>query len=382
MAAVESQPVDAGVLKLERKGDVALVQLSGAWRLTAPRAPIADVVREIAQAPPRRLAFDTSGLQSWDSSLVTLVQRLRIVAREASIEVELSGLPAGVQRLIRLADAAPEPQEEAPARPPPSWLARIGTRALAVRAGAIDVLAFLGETTLALGRFLRGTSRSRPGDLWLYVQQAGVEALPIVTLIAFLVGTILGFVGAVQLQRFGASVFIADMIGLSMTREMGALMTAVILCGRTGAAYAAQLGTMKVTEEIDALTTFGIPPVEFLVVPRIVALVVMMPCLCLYADLIGILGGGVLARSMLDISFAQYFEQLSQAVTLTQVSIGVVKSAIFGLLVALAGCYQGTRCGTSAAAVGQATTSAVVVGIVAIVTADGILAVICNVLEI
>jgi phospholipid/cholesterol/gamma-HCH transport system permease protein len=214
------------------------------------------------------------------------------------------------------------------------------------------------------------------------VQQAGAEALPIVTLIALLVGLIMGFVGAVQLQRFGASIFIADLVGLATTREMGAMMTAIIMSGRTGAAYAAQLGTMKVTEEIDALTTLGIAPLDFLVIPRILALFVMMPLLCLYADIVGILGGSIVATGMLHLTALQYFEQISHAVTLTQVSIGVVKSALFGILVALSGCYHGTRCELDASSVGDATTASVVMSIVFIVASDGLMAVLCNILNI
>ncbi|MFN0243925.1 MAG: ABC transporter permease [Planctomycetota bacterium] len=373
---------DAGALELERTGDDLVVRLSGVWRLALPRGSIDALQREIVERPPRRVAFDARAIRAWDSGLVALVRRVRALAAERSIAIDVSGLPDGVQRLLHLAEAVPEALGVAPKTASPAPLARIGTAVLGARARLLDVLEFLGETTLGLARFARRAARLRIADLWLFVQEAGIDALPIVTLISFLVGTIMAFVGAVQLERFGASIFIADLVGLAMTREMGAMMTAIIVCGRTGASYAAQLGTMKVTEEVDALSTFGIPPIEFLVVPRIVALVVMMPCLCLYADLIGILGGAVVAAGMLDLSSAQYFEQMSQAVTLTQVWIGVSKSAIFGLLIALAGCYQGIRCGGSAAAVGRATTSAVVVGIVAIVATDGILAVVCNVLGI
>lgn len=373
---------DAGALALERTGDDLVVRLSGVWRLSLPRGSIDSLQHEIEQRAPRRIVFDAGAVRAWDSGLVTLVRRVRELATERSIAIDLAGLPDGVRRLLNLADAVPEALGTARGADSPELLERIGATALDLRERLVDVLVFLGEAALGLARFARSSARLRPADLWLFVQEAGVEALPIVTLISFLVGTILAFVGAVQLERFGASIFIADLVGLAMTREMGAMMTAIIVCGRTGASYAAQLGTMKVTEEVDALSTFGIPPIEFLVVPRIVALAVMMPCLCLYADLIGILGGALVAVGMLDLSSAQYFEQMSQAVTLTQVWIGVSKSAIFGVLVALAGCYQGIRCGGSAAAVGRATTSAVVVGIVAIVATDGILAVVCNVLGI
>jgi phospholipid/cholesterol/gamma-HCH transport system permease protein len=287
-----------------------------------------------------------------------------------------------VQRLLALADAVPEKQGARANAVPVHWIERVGTWAIQVRERSVDFVAFLGETGAGVARCVRFQARFRASDLFFLIQQAGIEALPIVTLIAFLVGLILAFVGAVQLERFGASIFLADLVGLAMAREMGAMMTAIIMAGRTGAAYAAQLGTMKVTEEIDALKTFGIPPLDFLVLPRIIALVVMMPLLCLYADLVGIIGGAVVATGMLDLTLTQYVEELTHSVSLTQFSIGVAKAALYGLLIALASCYQGMRCGNTASSVGDAATASVVASIVSIVTADGVLAVLCNVLKI
>jgi phospholipid/cholesterol/gamma-HCH transport system permease protein len=188
--------------------------------------------------------------------------------------------------------------------------------------------------------------------------------------------------GAVQLQQFVAAIYVADLVGIGMVREMGAMMTAIIMAGRTGAAFAAQLGSMKVTQEIDALATMGIPPMEFLVVPRMIALILMMPLLCLYSDFVGILGGATVGASVLKVSLSAYGHQTLHAVTMTALVGGLVKSAVYGVLIALAGCYQGFECGSSSSAVGEAATAAVVSAIVMIVVACGIFAVLFNILGI
>jgi phospholipid/cholesterol/gamma-HCH transport system permease protein len=196
------------------------------------------------------------------------------------------------------------------------------------------------------------------------------------------VGLILAFVGSVQLRQFGAQIFVANLVGVATAREMGALMTAIIMAGRTGAAFAAQLGTMQVNEEIDALKTFGFSPIDFLVMPRMIALIIMMPILCLYSDLLGILGGGIVGVSMLDISLVQYVNQTIGALSLTDFAVGLVKSCVFGVLIALAGCLRGIQCGRSASAVGSAATSAVVTAIVMIIVTDGIFSVLLDILRI
>jgi phospholipid/cholesterol/gamma-HCH transport system permease protein len=243
------------------------------------------------------------------------------------------------------------------------------------------MFAFLGEVTLAFGRLLVGRARFRRSDLTLTLEQCGADALPIVSLVSFLVGLILAFIGAIQLRLFGAEIFVADLVGLGMAREMGAMMTAIIMAGRTGAAFAAQLGTMTVNEEIDALRALGIPPMDFLVLPRMLALMLMMPLLALYAVLLGMLGGALVGVGMLDITVTQYVQQTQAAIGLDSFFWGVLKAAVYGALVAIAGCLRGMQCGRSAAAVGQAATSAVVTAIVMIVVASGVLNLIDNVLQ-
>jgi phospholipid/cholesterol/gamma-HCH transport system permease protein len=307
---------------------------------------------------------------------VTFCLDILALAAQRRIVVEQEGLPSGLRRLLHLATAVPERQgarREAIREP---FLSRVGHETIRLFESAGDMLGFVGEAVLALLKLLRGRARFRPVELLLLLQECGTQALPIVTLICFLVGAILAFIGAVQLAMFGAQIYVANLVGLAMVLEMGAMMTAIIMAGRTGAAFAAQLGTMTVNEEIDALTTLGLSPMEFLVMPRMLALVTMMPLLTLYGDLLGILGGGLIGVTVLDISPVEYFNQTRAALTLSACAKGLIKSGVYGMLVALAGCLRGMQCGRSAAAVGQAATSAVVTGIVSIIVASAILTVI------
>jgi phospholipid/cholesterol/gamma-HCH transport system permease protein len=206
--------------------------------------------------------------------------------------------------------------------------------------------------------------------------------LGIVALINFLIGLILAFVGATELARFGASVYTADLVAVATVREMGCIMTGIILCGRTGAAFAAQLGTMKVNQEIEALQTFGISPFEFLVLPRMLALILMMPLLVIFADLIAIGGGFLVSTMMLDVTPTAYVQRTIGSIQLSSFLLGILKGSFFGVVVALTGCLRGMQCGNNAAAVGLATTSAVVTGITWIIASDGVFAVICSLLHI
>ena len=356
------------------------VRVAGAWRLRRG-IPLADAVAPAFGDRVRRVVFDARELASWDSSLVMVLAEV-LESHRGRLEVEPKGLPAGVQRLLALAEAVPEKQGARAGASRPSLLVRIGKATLAVASEAQQFLGFLGDSTVSIGRFMLGRARYRRVDLLIEIQDAGVRALPIVTLISFLVGLIMAFVGAVSLQQFGAGIYVANMVAVAMAREMGAMMTAIIMAGRTGSAYAAQLGTMNVSQEIDALTTMGIPPLDFLVLPRILALSLMMPLLAVYSDFIGILGGVVVGTGMLDLSVVQYWEQTKQAITMTDFATGVGKSVVFGVLVALAGCLEGIRSGKSASAVGDAATGAAVSAIVYVIVADGIFAVVFHVLGI
>jgi phospholipid/cholesterol/gamma-HCH transport system permease protein len=263
-----------------------------------------------------------------------------------------------------------------------SFLERVGESGLAAWSGGAAMLGFLGESVVALLKLVRGRAQFRWRDIVEVTQACGPEALGIVALINFLIGLILAFVGATELARFGASIYTADLVAVASVREMGCIMTGIILCGRTGAAFAAQLGTMKVNQEIEAFQTFGISPFEFLVLPRMVALILMMPLLCIFADLIAISGGFLVSTLMLDVAPQVYLARTVESISLAGFLLGIFKGSFFGVIIALTGCLRGMQCGTNAAAVGLATTSAVVTGITWIIASDGIFAVICSALHI
>jgi phospholipid/cholesterol/gamma-HCH transport system permease protein len=363
--------------------ELAVVRLSGDWLLSAGLQPIQTLESELSRGTvPRALEFDTLNLGRWDSALLIFVLDCLQLCQRLRIEVRVTTLPAGVQQLITVSQAVPAETLAEAEVPRVTLLARLGTVALRSGASLLDASAFLGEIALAFLSLARRKAQFRWSETLVVMQECGPEALGVVALINFLVGVIIAFVAVVQLTRFGASIYVADLVAIATVREMGCLMTGIIMSGRTGAAFAAQLGTMNFNEEIDAFKTFGIPPVEFLVLPRILALLFMMPLLCIFADLISLLGGFAVSTLMLDIGSAEYLDRTLQAISLKSFLLGVFKSCVFGWIVAMTGCFRGLRSGKSAAAVGEAATSAVVSGITAIVVADGIFAVLCNALGI
>lgn len=356
--------------------DTLLVRLAGDWRMDETQPPLAEVGQQLASSPtPRRLAFDTTALGDWDSTFLTFLLQISTLAEQSQIVIDRGGLPSGVQEILTIAEAVPEKADARIEEHRPPLLDRIGDGVIAATAAASDFVDFFGEVTESFGRLLRGTAQFRKRDLALEIQKAGADALGIVAVVAFLLGLILAFVGAVQLQQFGATIYVADLVGIAMVHDMGALITAIVIAGRSGAAYAAQLGSMKVNQEIDALTTLGISPIDFLVLPRVLALVLMMPMLTLYADLVGILGGLMVGTGMLGLTAQVYVQETLKAVSLTDLFGGLLKGAVYGTLVALAGCMRGIQSSRSASGVGDAATSAVVTAIVAIIAAAGVFAV-------
>jgi phospholipid/cholesterol/gamma-HCH transport system permease protein len=357
------------------ESNVLLIRLAGRWELRnglASAAALETALRR--EPPPSKVAFDAQELGLWDSSILAFLAGVSDSCRERGVALDATALPTGLHNLLDLAVAVPERAGARKELSTPPFLERLGAHALAVVAGGGETLSFLGSMTLASVRLVRRNARYRASDLWLLIQQCGGEALPIVTLISFLVGVILAFVGAVQLKQFGAQIYVANLVGVAMTREMGALMSAILMAGRTGASFAAELGTMKVTQELDAFTTAGFSIPEFLVLPRVMALVLMMPLLCLYADFVGILGGATIGVGMLDLSWTMYIGQTTHAVRLGDTVGGLFKSAVYGGLIAGAGCVRGLQAGSSASAVGRAATSAVVTSMVAIIVACGVFA--------
>jgi len=366
--------------KVDPTENQVLLHLIGDWSYSAGIPSIPPLLNDINSTKATAVTFNTEKLQTWDSGLMTFLIELIDNCKQNNIQVDKSNLPQGVQRLLNLAYAVPERKGARRTVLGQPVLTKIGNVTIEMHRSWNDMLNFVGDLCKGTYNLIRGRARLRISDLFYQVEAAGPSALMIITLISTLVGMILAFVGAVQLRLFGAEIFIANLVGLGMAREMGAIMTAIIMAGRSGSAYAAQIGTMQVNEEIDALNTMGISPIEFLVLPRLLALCITMPLLCIYSIFMGIFGGAVVSASLFDISFYQYYQQIQDFVDLKHFIIGIFKAAVFGVLVATAGCFRGLQCGRSASAVGFAATSAVVTSLVLIIVADAVITVICQVL--
>jgi len=351
---------------IEPESDPCRLQLRGDWLLG--HTPEGASLCETIPADCKTLALATDELGHWDSSLATALLQVARCCEEKKIEFNIDAAPTALQQLLKLATAIP-PDTSSSAAKKTTFAERFNNNMQARVQEFNATLIFIGDVSLAIGKWLRGSAKTRSSDIAWFVYQAGPKALAIVTLISVLVGMILAYLGSVQLRQLGAQVYVADLVAIGMVREMGALMTAVIMAGRTGAAYAAQLGTMQVNEEIDALKTMGISSMEFLVLPRLLALVFIMPLLCIYADVIGMIGGAMIAASM-DVSIGQYVLQTRDAVDWVDITTGLIKSLFFGVLIAIAGCQAGLTCGRNSDAVGMATTKAVVRAIVYLVIAD------------
>jgi len=358
---------------------VIVITVSDAWRVREGLESSREF-NTLLQTSQRAASvqFAARSLGDWDSSLLAFIIGVIESCEARQIQVDTSALPDGVQGLIDIALAVPERSGAARTVTRTPFIEALGKKTMASLAAGGEIVTFVGEALIAVGNWSRGRAQYRRSDLYLTIQEAGAGALGIVTIISLLIGLIIAFVGAVSLQQFGAEIFVADLVGLAITRELAPIMTAIVMAGRTGAAFAAQLGTMRVNEEIDSLSTLGINPMEFLVLPRMLALALMMPLLVIYADIIGLFGGWLVGVGMLDLTSTAYIGQTQGALGLTDIAIGLIKGVVFGLLVAVAGCLRGMQCGSSSAAVGLATTSAVVTGIVAIIVTDAVFAVITN----
>jgi phospholipid/cholesterol/gamma-HCH transport system permease protein len=371
----------SGTIDVEPRGTDLCLHFAGRWVIGSIFPPFSEIQHRFP-GTVKSISFDTGKLLAWDSRLLIILNDISEYAAKNNLSMIVEGLPSGVQRLLVLSSASPEKAPVKPEEKPPSFLNSVGTSTVHLLEDCRELVSFTGTITLSYLRLFSGKAQFLTSDFLYFLEECGPSALPIVSLISVLVGIILAFVGAVQLQMFGAEIFIANLVGLGMTREMGAMMAAIIMAGRTGAAFAAQLGTMQVNEEIDALQTMGINPVDFLVLPRLSALVIMMPLLALWADLLGIGGGFLIAALTLDISMVEYYNQTVNAVALRHFGVGIFKAMIFGYLVAFSGCLRGMQCGRSASAVGTAATSAVVTSIVLIVVSDAIMTVLFKILKI
>lgn len=363
-AALDANVKD-GVLQLDFKGDWKIgtaVDLTGVLG-----AKLSDGVKSIK--------INAGELGNYDSILAVYYLEILKFAGEHNLKVDGGALPEGILALTKMSTDSAK-HEDKTDRSKPNFFTVVGGFCARIWVNFILGLNFVGEIVYGFGRLLTGQARFMRRDLWVYMQDCGISSLPIVSLISFLVGVILAFVGSMQLAMFGAQIYTANLILIIMGRELGAIMAGIIMAARTATAYAAQIGSMQANEEVDALKTLGISPVDFLVTPRIIALMLMMPFMCIYADLLGVLGGFCVVIPATDISFAQYWAQTKTSLHFWTIATGVLKSFMFGALVAFAGCFKGMNAGRSAIAVGEAATQAAVLSIVLIIVCDAIMAVV------
>jgi len=382
-SVVESEGAPAAFAKVSLQAGAATIALGGAWNLKgAVRPKSAATLHEVESAEGiTRIRCVAQDLGTWDSSLLLFLTEVDEWCHKHQVALDLRDLPEGVGSLIALAKAVPEAETKSRRAGHVSFVAQIGNWAIGQAGAFTAAAAFIGECVLSLRRIIAGKGKVDWRLFWLTMQESGAQALPIVGLISFLTGLILAFVASIQLRQFGAGIYVANLVAVAMAREMGAIMTGVIMAGRTGAAFAAQIGSMKVSEEIDALDTLAISPMDFLVTPRVVALFLMMPLLGFYALLMGIAGGAVVGLGVLNITLLQYWNQTVGSMGLEDIMTGVVKAGVFGVIVALTGCQRGMNCQNNAAAVGNAATSAVVLAITWIVASDAIIDVVLELLK-
>lgn len=365
------------ILNTDGTDDSAQLRLSGDWR--ADCAGRDAVIAAFERPAFRHAVLNGAEITDWDSRLIAFLVRLLSLCKKNKVEYTLTDFPDGVPSLLDLAFAVPEHTDARPPRRPRDFLVWLGETALQCRSSVGKAWDFSRRTYAAALRFAAHKAVVRKQDVLAEIQAAGAGAFPIVSLICFLIGLILAFVGSIQLKMFGAEIYVSSLVAISVTRVMGAIMTGVIMAGRTGASYAATLGSMRVNEEVDALETMGVSSFDFLVFPRVLALSLMMPLLTVYADFMGIMGGGFVGVFMLGLSPDDYFRMTLNSLTMRNIVIGIVHGAVYGVIIALCGCYQGITCGRNASAVGSATTAAVVSSIVWMTVATAVLTVIFSV---
>jgi phospholipid/cholesterol/gamma-HCH transport system permease protein len=360
-----------------REGDALVLELSGDWNLSNPPAGFSTLLDPALASEPavgsaggvEGIKVSGAALGEWDSSLLIFLRQGQDYCDAHKLEWRTDALPGRVTSLLALAHVVPERAIETGA-PRPKSLARLGLAGISAWDGVRAALTFIGEVAQGIAGLATGRVRMRWREFWVVVQSNGSGALPIVTVIALLMGIIISFLGVVVLERFGAGYYASYLVGYGMLREMGALMTGIIIAGRTGAAFAAELGSMKISEELDAYRTLGISVTEHLVLPRVLGLFVMLPLLVAYADIIGIIGGMGVAVAMLDLGAEQFATGLLEAIELSDAILGIAKAIVFGAIIGMSGCLRGLQTGSDASAVGRSATSAVVLGITLIILAN------------
>jgi len=359
-------------LEFKDEGDRFDIVLSGDFIAYDDERAKMSLYRKAESFRGTDIVVSAADLKKWDSSLVVILFEVSLIAERRKIKIDWSSLPDNLRELVQLAlEVDRKPEQKKDIRLP--FIEKTGVWGVAVYNGIVKGGKFIGETLTSVWHYLTGTAVMRKVDLWFSLEDSSYKAIGIVSLVSFMVGLILAFVGAIQLKMFGAQIYVASLVAVGMTRIMGAIMAGIIMAGRTGASYAATIGTMQVNEEIDALKTMGIPTTDFLVLPRILSLLVTMPILTMLADVMGIAGGAMVGVGMLDISVTEYWKYTFDALKMNNFLVGVFHGFVYGAVIALCGCYYGVNCGRNADSVGVATTKAVVTAIVWMIVVTGIL---------
>ena len=367
---------DSDALAIESRGDAVVARLRGAWTLETALAVDA-AMRALAERSAATVTLDASGVTRLDSAGAWAIRRTAARLEQRGAAVEIAGLDDGLRAIL---DKAALHDVSGMIAPPPRWslprfLEQLGRHAVEALGTGRSLLGLLGLVVAALGRVVLRPSRLRGVAVVAQIEATGVTALPIVGLLCFLVGVVLAYMGALQLTRFGAAVLTVNLVGVSVLREIGILLAAIIVAGRSGSAFAAQIGTMKVNQEIDALETMGLSVIDVLVVPRVVALVIALPALAVFADVAGLAGGAVVCLFLLDLSSGQFLAQLASGVTIWSFLVGLIKAPVFAVVIALVGCHNGLGVSGSAESVGRQTTRAVVESIFLVIVLNAIFAI-------
>lgn len=359
---------------MEPSDDTLVLRVGGIWRLTEelPR------LLELMHSHPirRQILVVPKELIDWDSSLPLFLLHLRSWCREHNTALNLDALPPALRQLLHLIQESEE--NAAPSKPPEPIDQPAAILAKRAALAMKDSVSFVGECAIGMMETPTDPRQFRWRDFFVEMVQAGPKAMPIVGLLSFLVGVVFAYETVTQLRQFGAQIYVINGLGVAVARQIGPILAAVVLAGRTGAAYAAHIGNMKLGGEIDSLEVLGVSPITFLVLPRLAALFCMMPLITLYSDLFGLLGGFMVTVSSMNIPATEFWVQLQSALSLTDIIIGLIKGVVFGVLIGLAGTLRGLQCERSSAGVGRAATSAVVIGITAIIAADTVFAPIIN----
>ncbi|MBO4527621.1 MAG: ABC transporter permease [Victivallales bacterium] len=373
-----TKPVHVAVVTDTHMPGHTTLRMEGCWKKdnSLPQASQVDIPQDATH-----LTFVCDGITEWDSGWVAFLNNLLNIAHKRNIDVNLDGLPEGPRRLLRLAQAVPVKETDI-SHEDSGWLHCIGKKAIGIINTTLAINRFIGELTIALLKFCVGIARARWFNVWDQISKAGYQALPLISMIGYLIGLILAFIGSIPLKMFGADIFVASLVGIGVLRLMSPVMVGTVMAGRTGASFAAELGSMNVNDEIDAFQAMGVSPMEFLVLPRFLALCVMVPLLCLYSDLLGILGGMTVGLFYSNLTYLEFYKQMTSTTTINDLLVGVFTSFVFGILISICGCYQGIRCGRNSTAVGQAATTAVVSSMVCMTIASAIITVLTVILKI